>query len=144
MTIEAERRPPAETGAKPAPPGNRLVSMLKFTVIAMAVLIVAGLGAVIWRIIALANDPSGHAAAVAKTPPAAISSQTPAQTLAQTQASDITLALPEGAVVRSTSLSGDRLAVHFETPTGPGIAIIDLPSGRTVSRVRLAPGGTRP
>jgi hypothetical protein len=36
-------------------------------------------------------------------------------------------------------LQGDRLAIHYETPAGSGIAIIDLASGRTLGNVVLVP-----
>jgi hypothetical protein len=51
----------------------------------------------------------------------------------------VRLALPDGAQVRSMSLSGDRLAVHFDAPGGGGIAIVDLASGQAVSRIELVP-----
>ena len=47
------------------------------------------------------------------------------------------LALPAGAVIRSTSLSGSRLVVQYDAPGGSGLAILDLDTGRVVSRVRV-------
>jgi hypothetical protein len=32
-------------------------------------------------------------------------------------------------------LSGDRMAVQFDTPGGAGIAVIDLASGQVISRI---------
>jgi hypothetical protein len=54
-------------------------------------------------------------------------------------AKDLRLPLPEGAAVRSLALSGDRLAVHFDTHAGAGIAILDLLTGEPVTHVKLAP-----
>jgi len=94
---------------------------LKIAVIAMGVLIVLGVLTVIGRIIYLA-------------------SRSPAQmTTSGSVASNARLALPAGAVIRSISLSGDRLAIHFDTQAGSGIAVLDLASGKTLSRVDLVP-----
>lgn len=72
-------------------------------------------------------DPSGAApsASRASLPPATVSP----------------LSLPAGAVIRSVSISGDRLAVHFEGAGAEGIAVYDLASGRplTVVDVTRAP-----
>ena len=38
----------------------------------------------------------------------------------------------------------DRLAIHYETAAGSGIAVVDLASGRTLSRVQLRPGVPQP
>jgi hypothetical protein len=51
--------------------------------------------------------------------------------------------LPPGALVRQTSISGDRLAVQYEAPSGAGIVVLDLASGQIVSRVELAPEAPR-
>lgn len=94
---------------------------LKIAVVAMGVLIVLGLLTVIGRVIYLASRAPAQSASAA------------AMTTAPR------LALPAGAVIRSMSLSGDRLAIHFDAATGSGIAILDLASGRTLSRVELVP-----
>ena len=47
-------------------------------------------------------------------------------------------AAPAGATVRNLSLSGNRLAVHYDAPSGGGIAIVDLATGRTVQRIELS------
>lgn len=54
-------------------------------------------------------------------------------------APQIQTALPAGAVIKTVALTGDRLAVHYETAAGSGIAIIDLASGRTLSRIQFTP-----
>ena len=106
-------------------PNARVQSILKFVVIALGVLLVAGLAAVIGRIIYLASGPSAQPVATS--------------TLSSSQ----TLQLPPGSQVRSISLSGDQIAVHYEMPEGSAIAVLDLATGRQaahVSIVAAAPG----
>jgi Family of unknown function (DUF6476) len=109
----------------PLSPGQ--VRALKIAVVVMGVLIIIGLFTVFARIIYLASR-SGP------------------QVQAASQASGKTaqrLALPRGAIVRQSSISGDRLAVQYEAPSGAGIVILDLASGQIVSRVELAPEAPR-
>ena len=98
------------------------VRLLKIVVVAMGLMIVAGLAAVIGRVIYLAS--SGQKQAIATS------------TRGQAQ---VRLALPPQAVVKLLALSGDRLAVHFEGPAGAGIAIVDVVTGAVLSRVDLVP-----
>lgn len=124
MTAEPVRN--VSTTAAPANPG--LERALKIVVVVLALMIFAGLGAVIWRIMQLASSPPG-----AKTPvsPAAATLAPPAVPHAATAA------LPQGAAVRSVALDGDRIAIHYESPEGAGITIIEVTSGRTISNVRI-------
>jgi len=127
MTIRSETQQ-----ANPA-----TVRLLKIIVIGLAVLIFAGLGAVGWRIVHLA---SGRAIA-----PKQVSStleQSSEMRLARPLA-DIALTLPDGAEVGALALEGDRLAVHYRSTSENGIAIVDLTSGREISRVRLGPAASR-
>lgn len=103
-------------------PGSALERNLKIAVIVMGVLIVLGVLAVIGRIVWLASRPAAGAAGGTAA-----------------MASSVRLSLPAGATIRSVSLSGDRLVVHYDAQTGAGIAILDLASGRTLSRVDLVP-----
>ena len=106
-------------------PHSRVQSILKFVVVALGVLLLAGLATVIGRIIYLASAP-------------------PAQPVASsTVGSSQTLQLPPGSEVRSISLSGDRIAVYYEMPEGSGIAVLDLATGRKTSHVSImaAPAG---
>ena len=97
-----------------------LQRMLKVAIVAMGVMVVAGLLTVIGRIVYLASQDGQQAStASGAIAPAA------------------RLGLPEGASVRSVALSGDRLAVHYDAPGGSGIAILDLASGRALSRVDI-------
>lgn len=99
--------------------GERQIRMLRIAVIAMGVILVLGFITVIARIVYLVNR----------------SSET--TTVASPQAAR--LALPAGASVRSMSLTGHRLAVHYEGPGGGGIVILDLQTGKPVSRVEIVP-----
>ncbi len=101
-------------------PNARVQSILKLVVIALGVLLVAGLAAVIGRIIYLASAPSAQ-------PVAATSALSSSQTLQ----------LPPGSQVRSISLSGNQIAVHYEMPEGSGIAILDLATGRKTAHISI-------
>lgn len=129
MTTDPRGHSGPGTAAPEATANTPMVRALKFAVVGMALLIVAGLGAVIWKIVGLANEPgkSAKVAAVQGEP-------APAAALAP----EALLSLPTGAAVRSTSLNGNRLAVHYDTPSGAEIAILDLETGKTLSRVRLS------
>jgi phage shock protein PspC (stress-responsive transcriptional regulator) len=98
--------------------GSAFERNLKIAVIAMGVLIVLGVLTVIGRIIYLASRPAGQVTTLAASP---------------------RLALPAAASVRSVALSGDRLVVHYDAPTGSGISVLDLASGRVLTRVELVP-----
>jgi hypothetical protein len=39
--------------------------------------------------------------------------------------------------VRSISLSGNQMAVHYEMPEGSGIAVLDLATGRQATHVSI-------
>lgn len=97
--------------------------ILKIAVVVMGVILVLGFAAVIGRIAYLVTRTTKPAASAAI-------------------AKDLRLPLPEGAAVRSLALSGDRLAVHFETNSGAGVAILDLLTGEPVTRIELVPQGT--
>ena len=98
----------------------RLQRNLKLVVIGLAVLIFAGLASIVGRAIYLASGAS--------TQPAA-----PGLAIRPEQS----IGLPAGAQVRSVSLSGDRLAVHYEAAGTEGIAILDLQTGQTITSVGL-------
>ena len=102
--------------------GDRHVRMLRIAVIAMGVVLVLGFIAVIARIVYLVNRGSDTTTAVS-------------QPIKDTAL----LALPAGAVVRNLSLSGNRLAVHYDSPTGGGIVVLDLQTGAPVSRIQIVP-----
>ncbi len=127
MTPLPNRSASAQT--RDASPRDLKVRALIFIVSFLGLLIVAGLVAVILRIIYLSSTPSAQRATTdaAEAPSAADR-----------------LDLPAGAVVKSMSVGVDRLAVHYDAPGGGGIAILDLATGTVLRRVDIVPGGTAP
>ena len=128
MNKNIDVRPGAEDAA-PAPP-PRYERALLITVVVLAVLIVAGLGAVLARIIYLSSRSPAQPGATAEGAQGAGGAAIPF---------GAHLSLPEGAAVRSMSLSGNRLAVEYEAPGSGGIVILDLETGRTIARLRTEP-----
>ncbi len=111
--------------AVPEPP---MVRWLKFAVIAMGIMIVVGLLVVIGRIVYLASNPPRQGSSAS------------AGTYAGGRiAPAATLAVPAGSVIRQISLSGDRLAIHYEGTGGSAVAIVELATGSVLSRVQIVP-----
>ena len=98
------------------------VRLLKVAVVVMGLLILAGMAAVVLRIVYLASRPSAQLSAAGPN-----------------FESQARLALPPGAAIRQIAIAGDRLAVHYDGPAGPGIAIVDIATGAVVSRVAIVP-----
>ena len=117
-------------GAAEASPEQRVQRVLKFIVVTLAILLFAGLLGAVARVIYLASAPVAQPATSALTT-AATPAPTPAIRPEQS------LALPAGAQVRSVSLSGNRLAVHYDVGSASGIAVLDLQTGRTVTNVAI-------
>jgi hypothetical protein len=113
-------------------PNRRLEPTLKIIVVVLGLFILAGLVAVAARIFYLAKQPAGQ------PPPRAAAAAAPASGVF---APEIELALPAGAEVKSVAQSGTYLAVHYQAPDGAGVAVVDLATGRTLSRVRMRAGG---
>jgi hypothetical protein len=107
----------------------RLQRTLKLVVVGLAMLLLAGLLTVVGRVIYLASSPRTQPGAPAAAAPAPDGAIRP----------ELRLALPPGAQVRSVSLAGNRLAVHYDAGSGSGIAIIDLKTGRTITSVAIEP-----
>jgi hypothetical protein len=105
--------------------------VLVFIVAFLGLCIVAGIAAVVLRIIYLSSTREA-------APSAPQSSQT--SPTAQAGSAVGSLSLPAGAVVKSVSLSGDRLAVHYEAGSEAGIMIVDVATGAEVRRIEIAPG----
>ena len=120
--------------AHPDDPPN--IRALRFVVIAMGFVLFVGLAAVVARIVYLTMRP------VSQSVEGAQSQAIPSSSGAQSSgiAADINLALPAGAKVRSQSLAGNRLAVHYEVGGIEGIVILDLETGRPLSQVRISAG----
>lgn len=112
---------PAEAAAR-----QRKERLLIFVVAFLGLLIVAGITAVVLRIIYLSSTGGAQRAEV--------------QAGHATQVAPGQLALPAGASVKSIALNGDRLAVHYEGPAGVGIAVFDLASGGVERTVDVVTG----
>jgi uncharacterized iron-regulated membrane protein len=109
------------------------VKGLKIAVTVMTGILVLGVLTLFGRIIYLVARPSPHAAASNAVSGAS-----------RSPAAAITVPLPAGAVVRQTSLSGERLALHYDGPSGPGIVLVDTITGQIISRIALKPEPTKP
>ena len=102
---------------------------------------VAGIAAVVLRIIYLSANPAANPTA----PPGLQQGSVEIGPRTQLGAMDAAqLALPEGATVKSLSLSGDRLAVHYEAGGKDAIAILDVASGAVLRRYDVVPGAPKP
>lgn len=120
---------------------NRKERVLVFIVAFLGLLIVAGIAAVVLRIIYLSANPAANPAA----PPGLQQGSVEIGPRTQLGAVDAAqLALPEGATVKSLSLSGDRLAVHYEAGGKDAIAILDVASGAVLRRYDVVPGAPKP
>lgn len=100
---------------------QRLQRNLKILIVGMGVFILLGLGAVVLKIVTGGGTKQTTGAATSILAPSG---------------GEIAVELPTGAKVVSVSVSGNRLAVHHESPVGTGIAIIDLDTGRRVADVK--------
>ena len=101
------------------------VKLLKIAIATMGVMIVAALLAIVGRVIYLS----------------AVKKKTVAPVSAVAQlAPQHSLALPNGAIVKNMSLENNRLLIHYETSSGAGAAILDLASGKTISRIAISVG----
>jgi hypothetical protein len=100
----------------------RLQRNLKIVVAFLGFLILAGLSAVVIRVLQLASTGAKIGATTT-----AVQSGAPR---------DIALELPKDARIISTSVGGNRLAVHYESPTGTGIVLIDIETGQRLAVIR--------
>jgi hypothetical protein len=105
----------------------RQVRVLKIAVIVMGILLVGGFAFVMAAIVYQASKLGDK-----KTPEAA-----PAAVPTAVAVPEAALALPPDATVTSMALDGDRLALHLQTGAGPEIAVIDVTTGKVLSRIKL-------
>lgn len=105
------------------PLGPGAVRALKITVVVMGILIFIGLALVIARIVQLSSSKRTDT----ETRPTAMT------------AAEGRVTIPAGAAIRSVSMSGNRLAIHYDEPAGTGIVIVDATTGETLTRIRLIP-----
>jgi hypothetical protein len=105
----------------------RQVRVLKIAVIVMGVLLVGGFAFVMAVIVYQASNlGQGNKQAKARV------SAAPAVSGAETE-----FVMPRDATVTSLALDGDRLALHLNSSAGPEIAVIDITTGKVISRIRL-------
>jgi hypothetical protein len=100
--------------------------MLRAAVIGMGIILVLGVLALIGRI-----------AYLAKSGGTTTNPTTSASTIPLKLAPDVRVALPVGAVIKSTSVTADRLTVAYSDAIGDGLFIVDLTTGQILSRVRF-------
>jgi len=112
---------------------ERQLRFLKRAIAVMSIILVLGFALVIGRIVYLSGQSGTTAATAARGDISAVQRRMVAAAK---------LALPADSVVRNISLSGNRLAVQFSAPSGNGIVIMDLASGKTASRIRFTTSPT--
>lgn len=122
VTSEADNTPLPGTVFTP-----RQVRVLKIAVIVMGVLLVGGFSFVMAAIVYQASNLGER-------------KSSPLPEVAPAPQGD--LRLPQGASVTSMALDGDRLAIHLKTDAGSEITVIDVVSGKVLSRIPL--GADRP
>ncbi|MEZ5816196.1 MAG: hypothetical protein R3D44_03855 [Hyphomicrobiaceae bacterium] len=105
---------PEEPSEIPAMFSPAQMRLLWIAVIGMGILLLVGFATVIGRIIYLTNAPPKSETAPATAP------------LARSLPATAPIELPKGATIRHLAISENRLAVHFEGPSGVGIRIFDL------------------
>jgi hypothetical protein len=108
------------------------IKLLRFAVIGMAVVLALGLVAVFGRLFYLATRPVTQAG----------TSLSASAIVGGGGASDVRLALPVGAKIRSHAISGSQLSVLYEAATGDGIVVLDLDTNRQRTHVRFVPEGS--
>jgi hypothetical protein len=103
----------------------RQVRILKIAVIVMGILLVVGFGLVMAAIVYQASQLPDK------------TSQTPKHAAAVSPGPQTELAIPQGAKVTSLALDGDRLALHLESSAGPEVVVVDIGTGKVLSRIKL-------
>ncbi len=98
----------------------RQVKILTVAVIVMGILLVGGFAFLMTAIVYQASQLSESAALPAAT---------------KGNAAQAGLTVPDGMVISHMALDGNRLAVHLSGPRGAEIHIIDLGSGKVVTRL---------
>ena len=109
---------------------------LKALVIFMAVLIVAGMGLLVYGLMTRAG---GGGSAEAEKPGAGTPERAAAPAVIF---GTLELAIPDGCSLAASELAGDRIVVRITGQPGRGcqqLVIIDLASGRELGRVKAVP-----
>ena len=123
MATSTPAEPAVDAVRQGAEPDARQVRVLKIIVIVLGIMLLAGFAVVIGRIAYLATQPGRGIGSV--------------------PAREVSVALPPGAVIRSTAVSGDRMTVQFEAAQQTGFVIINLTKGQVISRIGFYPAAPR-
>lgn len=101
-------------------------------VISMGLLLVAGLGVIAVTIIYRISDDDSQ-----QNDAAAVVVESSDAALAARYAPEISVARPAGATLVGATSAGGRLTLHFRSKAQDTIVIVDLTSGRVLSRVEI-------
>lgn len=141
MTKPDPDSPPPPTSFLPQAGEEPGVRILKFVVLGLGALLFLGFAALIWRIGTMMNSSQEPRTATPATsiavPGRPTEQNTDASRNSVPAATSGVVAIPEGAIVTTMSLSGDRLAIHYTTAEGGNIIIFDLAAGQEIQRLRL-------
>jgi hypothetical protein len=135
---EANDDEPAFDLFKARPDDPPQIRLLRRAVIGMGVIILLMFIAVIGRLAYLLTRPAAPQAGVTVGASGPLALDPTAAPVLRAIAADIALSLPTGAKVKSHTLSGNRTSIHYDGPTGEGIMILDLETGRAISHVRIS------
>jgi hypothetical protein len=92
--------------------------LLRIAVVVMGVILLLGFATVIGRIVYLLNTAPKPVGARIQD----------GSEIAAPLTAPPSIELPTGAVVKHMALSGNRLAIHYESASGAGIRIVDIAS----------------
>lgn len=118
------------------------MGLLKSVVIGTAILIVVGIGVLIWGVTHHWNDSSTKTASPAAAPassatvPATVA---PAAPGAAPESIAAEIAVPEGTHLEQMSTTADRLILRFAGPQGDRIMVVDPKSGRVTGTISVVP-----
>jgi len=119
---------PSQSANDNGPLTSGQVKALKITIAVMSFMIVAALVAILARVVYLASTKKS----------------VPSTSVSHASSSELvpaaTLALPSGADIKSMSLHGNRLLVYYSDNNGHAAAILDLTTGKTMTKVKLTTG----
>ena len=102
----------------------RQVRLLKIAVIVMGILLVGGFALVLATIVYQASRLGEG-------------KEAPVPRQAGMPVIESELVIPPGTTITSLSLDGDRLALHLSSAAGAEIAVVDIKTGKVVSRLKL-------
>ena len=134
--VDPENLAPEDTPIEGTVFTPRQVGRLKIAVVLMGILLLAGFAAVIGGMIYQASKmgqtAQNAASSAANTENVPISPANPDKLPS--------FDIPEGWRVVSMALDGDRLALHIRSPEDAEIVLVDVRSGKVISRVKIETG----